>query len=348
MIHEEWSKLSDEDLLHYITTEDNDEMEELFSAARKVREEHYGQDVYFRGLIEFTNHCKNDCFYCGLRRSNNHVERYRLSLEEILECCRKGNDLGFRTFVLQGGEDPWFTDDRLCEIVNTIHREFPLAAITLSLGERSRKSYEKLFSAGANRYLLRHESANDSHYAALHPSELLLSRRKQCLKDLKEIGFQTGAGFMVGSPFQTAKCLLADLRYMQELEPHMAGIGPFIPAANTPFAEYNAGSISLTLRMVALTRLLFPRILLPATTALGTLAGREAAVIIDGREQALMAGANVIMPNLSPSNVRKHYSIYDNKLNYDCEFSDYVQKIINDVEEAGFVPVMRTRGDYKA
>ena len=341
MLNKEWSTLSDEQLLHYITTEDSTEMEELFAAARKVREEHYGRDVYLRGLIEFTNYCKNDCYYCGIRRSNTTVERYRLSPDRILECCRNGNALGFYTFVLQGGEDPWFTDERLYEIVHTIHTEFPLCAITLSLGERSRKSYEELFSAGANRYLLRHESANAPHYATLHPPAQQISERKQCLINLKEIGFQTGAGFMVGTPFQTAKCLLADLRFLQELQPHMVGIGPFIPAANTPFANYPIGGVRLTLRMVALTRLLLPAVLLPATTALGALSD-------DGREQALMAGANVIMPNLSPPDAQKRYSIYDNKLNYEGDVSEYVQKIIHGIEEAGFVPSMRTRGDSKA
>ena len=337
----EWSSLSDEQLLHYINTEDSAEMEELFSAARKAREEYYGLDVYFRGLIEFTNYCKNDCFYCGIRCSNTHAERYRMNPEQILECCRAGNALGFRTFVLQGGEDLWFTDERLCEIIRAIHAEFPLHAITLSVGERNRKSYEALYSAGVNRYLLRHESAHDPHYAALHPPAMLLSERKQCLYDLKEIGFQTGAGFMVGSPFQTAKCLLADLRFMQELQPQMVGIGPFIPAANTPFAGYPAGGVSLTLRMIALTRLLFPAVLLPATTAIGALAD-------NGREQALMAGANVIMPNLSPPELRKRYSIYDNKPNPDNETAIYINTIIRNVEEAGFVPRMGTRGDSKA
>ena len=315
---------NDEELLHYITTEDKTEMEELFAAARKAREEHYGRDVYFRGLIEFTNHCKNDCFYCGLRSSNAHAERYRLGLEQILECCRTGNTFGFHTFVLQGGEDPWFTGEKLCETVRAVHAEFPLHAITLSAGERSCKNYEALYNAGATRYLLRHESATDAHYAALHPPAMLLSARKKCLFDLKETGFQTGSGFMVGVPFQTAKCLLADLRFLQELEPHMVSIGPFVPAENTPFANYPIGGVRLTLRMVALTRLLLPRILLHATTALG-------ALVDDGREQALMAGANVIMPSLSSSDAA----------------APYVQKMIHAVEEAGLVPNMRTRGDSK-
>ncbi|MCL1814417.1 MAG: [FeFe] hydrogenase H-cluster radical SAM maturase HydE [Treponema sp.] len=331
---------SDEELLHYITTEDRAEMEELFAAARKVRKEHYGLDVYFRGLIECTNYCKNDCYYCGIRRSNAGANRYRLGSEEILECCRTGDTLGFRTFVLQGGEDPWFTDDRLCEIIRTIRTEFPDHAITLSMGERSRKSYKALFYAGVNRYLLRHESGDDTHYSAIHPPEMKLSSRKKCLYTLKELGFQTGAGFMTGAPFQTAECLLADLRFLQEMEPHMAGIGPFVPAAHTPFADHPAGSTDLTLRMAALTRLILPRVLLPATTALGVLSR-------DGMEQALLAGANVVMPNLSPGYAKKRYSIYNNKPYTDDEAAEGLHSMILRVKAAGFVPNMGARGDAK-
>lgn len=330
---------TDDELLHYITTEDPAEMEELFAAARGVREKHYGLDVYFRGLIEFTNYCKNDCFYCGIRRSSK-TERYRLSPEQILECCRMGDKLGFRTFVLQGGEDPWFTDDRLCGIVKNIRTEFPDHAITLSVGERSRESYEALFRAGANRYLLRHETAMDSHYAAMHPKTMSLAGRKACLRTLREIGFQTGAGFMVGSPYQTPECLLADLRFLEELQPQMVGIGPFIPAANTPFAAFPSGSVNLTLRMAALTRLLLPRVLLPATTALGTLSG-------SGREQALAAGANVVMPNLSPQNVRTLYSLYDNKICTGDEAAECVRCMSLRVRASGFVPAMGARGDAR-
>jgi biotin synthase len=328
---------SDAELLHYITTEDKAEMEELFAAARVVREEHYGKDVYFRGLIEFSNYCKNDCFYCGIRKSNAKAERYRLSHEQILECCRVGDRLGFKTYVLQSGEDPYFDDERMCAIVKDIRAEFPGHAITLSIGERPRKSYEALFEAGANRYLLRHETANDAHYAAMHPSSMRLSERKECLYTLREIGYQVGAGFMVGSPFQTPQCLLDDLRFLKELEPHMVGIGPFIPAADTPFETYPAGGVELTLRMVALTRLLLPRVLLPATTALGTLSG-------DGREQALNAGANVVMPNLSPQNVRKLYSLYDNKICTGDEAAECLRCMSLRIRVTGFTPCM-ARGD---
>ncbi|MDR2553534.1 MAG: [FeFe] hydrogenase H-cluster radical SAM maturase HydE [Treponema sp.] len=331
---------SSEELLHYITTEDPGEMEDLFAAARAAREEHYGREVYFRGLIEFTNYCKNDCLYCGIRRSNSQAGRYRLSPGQILECCRLGDTLGFKTFVLQGGEDPWFTDDRLCGIVESIRAEFPGHAITLSVGERSRNSYEALFKAGANRYLLRHETAAGAHYAALHPPGMSLSSRRQCLHALKEIGYQVGAGFMTGSPFQTPECLLEDLRFLQNLEPHMVGIGPFIPAADTPFADQPAGALGLTLRMVALVRLLLPRVLLPATTALGTLAA-------NGREEALRAGANVVMPNLSPQRVRKLYALYDNKICTGDEAAECVRCMSLRIRASGFVPAMAVRGDSK-
>jgi biotin synthase len=331
--------MTDAELLHYITTDDPDETGALFARARAVRETHYGKDVYFRGLIEFTNYCKNNCYYCGIRRGNAGVQRYRLSAEQILDCCRTGDRLGFRTFVLQGGEDPYFTDERMTEIIRAIRSEFPGHAITLSIGERSRDSYEAFYRAGANRYLLRHETANEAHYRAMHPAEMKLSERKKCLFTLREIGFQTGAGFMVGTPLQTPECLLEDLRFLEELRPQMAGIGPFIPAAGTPFAGCPAGGEDLTLRMVALTRILLPRILLPATTALGTLAG-------DGREKAMLAGANVVMPNLSPLDVRKLYSLYDNKICTGDEAAECLRCMSLRIRATGFTPCM-ARGDYR-
>ncbi|MDR1507205.1 MAG: [FeFe] hydrogenase H-cluster radical SAM maturase HydE [Treponema sp.] len=329
--------MTDAELLHYITTTDAEEAEDLYAKARAVREKQYGRDVYFRGLIEFTSFCKNDCLYCGIRRGNARAERYRLTKEHILECCRTGDALGFRTFVLQGGEDQYFTDEKMTEIVRAIRSQFPDHAITLSIGERSRESYEALFAAGANRYLLRHETASEAHYRAMHPAAMKLSSRKDCLFTLRKIGFQTGAGFMVGSPFQTPECLLEDLRFLEELQPHMVGIGPFIPASNTPFAGYPAGSEERTLRMIALTRLLLPRTLLPATTALGTLAG-------DGREKAMCAGANVVMPNLSPVNVRKLYSLYDNKICTGDEAAECLRCMSLRIKATGFVPSM-ARGD---
>ncbi|MDR1948497.1 MAG: [FeFe] hydrogenase H-cluster radical SAM maturase HydE [Spirochaetaceae bacterium] len=328
---------SETSLLRYITTEDPEETEALFAAARKVREGYYGLDVYFRGLIEFTNYCKNDCYYCGIRRSNTRAERYRLSLGEILDCCRVGDSLGFRTFVLQGGEDPWFTDERIEEMIRAIRGEFPDHAITLSIGERSRKSYEGFFRAGANRYLLRHETACEEHYRKLHPAGMSLRERKQCLYDLKAIGYQVGAGFMVGTPFQTPENLLEDLLFIRELEPQMVGIGPFIPQQDTPFGGYPQGGLELTLRMVALTRLLLPRALIPATTALGTISPA-------GRERGLLAGANVVMPNLSPREVRKLYALYDNKICTGDEAAECRRCMEGRIRLFGFTPNM-ARGD---
>jgi biotin synthase len=330
-------KMTDSEILRYIQTEDADEIEGLFELARKIREERYGNAVYFRGLIEFTNFCKNDCYYCGIRVGNRGVQRYRLSLEEILQCCKMGDMLGYKTFVLQGGEDRYFTDERIVEIVKTIRAEYPNHAITLSIGEKERESYEKFFQAGANRYLLRHETANDAHYRRLHPESMSLSHRKRCLFTLKEIGFQTGAGFMVGTPFQTPEHLLEDLRFLEELQPEMVGIGPFLPAKDTPFSMEKAGSLNQTLRMVALSRILLPKALIPATTALGTLSP-------EGREKALLAGANVVMPNLSPKAVRKLYALYDNKICTGDEAAECRLCMEGRIRKAGFTPCM-VRGD---
>jgi biotin synthase len=328
---------SDDFLLHYIGSEDPADAEVLFAAARKAREDHYGRGVYFRGLIEFTNHCKNDCYYCGIRKGNGKAERYRLSLEEILNCCRMGDLLGYKTFVLQGGEDPFFTDERIVEIVAAVRRAYPDHAITLSIGERSRAAYEAFFAAGADRYLLRHETAGDDHYRKMHPPSMSLAERKQCLSDLKDIGYQVGAGFMVGTPFQKPEDLLADLRYLEELRPQMVGIGPFIPQADTPFGTFPGGSLEQSLRMVALARLLLPGALIPATTALGTISPQ-------GRERGLMAGANVVMLNLSPRAVRKLYALYDNKICTGDEAAECRLCMEGRIRSFGFEPDM-SRGD---
>ena len=275
--------------------------------ARECTEKYYGRGVYTRGLIEFTNYCKNNCHYCGIQRGNQEVERYRLSKEEILSCCEEGYRLGFRTFVLQGGEDPYFTDEKIVEIVQAIKKAFPDCAVTLSIGEKSRASYEKYFRAGADRYLLRHETADKEHYQYLHPKELSWEHRMRCLKDLKDIGFQVGCGFMVGSPHQTAKTLAKDLYFIQEFQPDMCGIGPFIPQHATVFAKEKAGTLQDTLFLLSLLRLIHPNMLIPATTALGTIDKR-------GRELGILSGANVLMPNLSPTAVRKKYLLYDNKI----------------------------------
>jgi biotin synthase len=279
----------------------------LFERARQARHEVYGHDVYMRGLIEFTNYCKNDCYYCGIRGSNGKAERYRLTREQILECCRQGYDLGFRSFVLQGGEDGWYTDRRMADIVGAIHGSYPDCAITLSLGERGYDSYRILFEAGAERYLLRHETANPEHYRLLHPASMSLRSRMQCLYDLKTIGYQVGCGFMVGSPGQTPDCLIDDLFFIKELEPQMVGVGPFIPHQDTPFAGETGGTLELTLLLLGVLRLMLPQVLLPATTALGT-------VHPMGRELGILSGANVVMPNLSPVGVREKYMLYDNKI----------------------------------
>ncbi|MDR0610396.1 MAG: [FeFe] hydrogenase H-cluster radical SAM maturase HydE [Planctomycetaceae bacterium] len=297
--------ISDADLKLLIETNRYDR--ELFQHADIVRKEYYGTDVYIRGLIEFTNYCKNDCFYCGIRRSNHNLERYRLSQDEILSCCENGYKLGYRTFVLQGGEDPFYTDERIYEIVSEIRQKYADCAITLSIGEKPYESYEAFFRAGANRYLLRHETADMEHYTKLHPAEMSLEHRKNCLKNLKKIGYQVGSGFMVGSPFQTTECLIEDLRFLQQLEPAMIGIGPFIAHRETPFNRFKNGNLQLTLRLIGLLRLMFPYALIPSTTALGTADPQ-------GREMGLRAGANVVMPNLSPVNVRKKYELYDNKI----------------------------------
>ena len=278
----------------------------LKDRARAVSRRTFGNQIYTRGLIEFTGFCRNDCYYCGLRAGNRNASRYRLTKEQILDCCREGYELGFRTFVLQGGEDPAL-DDMLTETVADIRRGFPDCAITLSAGERPREIYRRWREAGADRYLLRHETADPGHYRTLHPPGMTAENRKRCLEDLKELGYQIGAGFMVGSPGQTAAHLAEDFLYLEKLQPHMVGIGPFVPHHETPFSGEPAGTAEMTLRCVSLLRLMLPEALLPATTALGT-------IDPEGREKGILAGANVVMPNLSPREVREKYELYDNKI----------------------------------
>ena len=311
----------------------------LHEAAREASVRRFGNGIYIRGLVEITNICRNDCFYCGIRRSNSRCQRYRLTPEEILECCREGYDLGFRTFVLQGGEDGWFQDDRLCKLIGRIRSAYPDCAVTLSLGERSRESYQRLFDAGAERYLLRHETASRAHYEKLHPEEMSYDSRMRCLRDLKEIGYQTGCGFMVGSPFQTAKELAEDLFFIQEFQPQMCGIGPFIPHADTPFAGKPAGTAQLTCYLLSIIRLAVPGVLLPATTALGTIDPA-------GREKGILSGANVVMPNLSPASVRKKYMLYDNKASDGAESAQCVSELSRRMEAIG-CRVVVGRGDAR-
>lgn len=308
-----------------------------FELARKRQKETFGNEVYTRGLIEISNYCKNDCIYCGIRRSNQNAERYRLSEEEILSCCESGYALGFRTFVLQGGEDGYYTDDLLEDLLHKIKAAYPDCAITLSLGERSRESYERLYTAGADRYLLRHETANEAHYGKIHPAEMSLKNRKQCLYTLKEIGYQVGCGIMVGSPYQTIDNLVEDLAFMKTFNPHMVGIGPFIPQKDTPFGEMEPGSLEMTLFLLAIIRLMLPKVLLPATTALGTIHSR-------GRELGVLAGGNVVMPNLSPVKVRKKYALYDNKICTGEEAAECRGCLGNRMESIGYKLVV-SRGD---
>ena len=312
--------------------------EYLFALAREERHHYYDHDVYVRGLIEFTNYCKNDCLYCGIRKSNSNAKRYRLSAEDILSCCKTGYELGFRTFVLQGGEDGFYTDEKLIHIISRIKELYPDCALTLSIGEKSRESYQAYYDAGADRYLLRHETANAAHYAKLHPASLSAANRQQCLWDLKDIGYQVGTGFMVGSPGQTWEHLAEDLVFLQELQPQMVGIGPFIPHHDTRFANEKAGSVELTLKLLSVIRLLLPKVLLPATTALGTLDPL-------GREKGLCAGANVVMPNLSPVENRKQYELYDNKICTGDEAAKCKNCLSARVRSAGY-ELVENRGDY--
>ncbi|MCQ1528286.1 [FeFe] hydrogenase H-cluster radical SAM maturase HydE [Lutispora saccharofermentans] len=332
--------LSPEEYKMLIDSRSPELSEYLFEKARKVRIDNYGKDVYIRGLIEFTNYCRNDCLYCGIRRSNLNAERYRLSKEQILDCCAAGYDLGFRTFVLQGGEDGYYTDEKMIDIIRTIKKNYPDCAVTLSMGEKSYETYKAFYDAGADRYLLRHETADAGHYGKLHPVTMSLETRKQCLYNLKQIGYQVGCGFMVGSPFQTTDCLVEDLQFIKELSPHMVGIGPFIPHHETPFADMKAGTLELTLFLLGMIRLILPTVLLPATTALGTIHPK-------GRELGILAGANVVMPNLSPTNVRKKYMLYDNKICMGDEAAECRYCLQKRMESIGY-QISVTRGDHKS
>lgn len=310
---------------------------ELADKACSVRSSVFGKDIYIRGLIEFTNYCKNNCYYCGIRAGNSNAVRYRLDMKDILSCCENGYSLGFRTFVLQGGEDPYYTDDVMVEIVSAIHKKYPDCAITLSIGERSRESYERLFDAGADRYLLREETSDEEHYKKLHPNNMSFNNRMECLRNLKEIGYQVGCGFMVGSPYQTHDNLASDLCFIQEFKPHMVGIGPYITHADTPFADMNNGTLEDTLLLISILRLLDPELLLPATTSLGTIHPL-------GREMGIKAGANVVMPNLSPVGVRKQYMLYDNKICTGDEAAECIGCMDRRMEAIGY-KVVTSRGD---
>lgn len=312
----------------------------LAEKADSVRRSVYGNSVFIRGLIEIGNICKNDCLYCGIRASNKKCERYRLTKEQILACCAEGYPLGFRTFVLQGGEDPFFSDEFVCDVVEEIKKRYPDCAVTLSLGERSEESYRAFRKAGADRYLLRHETATKEHYELLHPDGMSFDNRMKCLETLKNLGFQTGCGFMVGSPYQTSAHIAADLKFIEEFRPQMCGIGPFIPHKDTPFADKQAGTAELTCYLLSIVRLMLPQVLLPATTALGSI--RQG-----GREEGIKAGANVVMPNLSPNETKEKYMLYNNKLSSGSEAAANVAALAKQMESVGY-RIVTDRGDYKA
>ncbi|MBQ2847037.1 MAG: [Clostridia bacterium] len=318
----------------------NEEAAKILSEkAVEKRKEVYGNDVYIRGLIEISNICKNDCCYCGIRRGNKNCERYRLTKEQILLCCDEGYPLGYRTFVLQGGEDSHFSDDFLCDIITSIKLKYPDCAVTLSLGERSFESYKKLREAGADRYLLRHETADKEHYEKLHPADMSFDNRMECLKNLKKLRFQTGCGFMVGSPYQTSATLAKDLKFIEEFRPEMCGIGPFIPHKDTEFSNFPAGTVELTCYLLSIVRLISPDILLPATTALGSIDSF-------GREKGILSGANVVMPNLSPEDAKQKYQLYNNKLSSGAEAAANKRMLEERMESIGY-KIVTNIGNHK-
>lgn len=330
--------LPEEELAQLLETAGSEDKKYAALTARAVADEVFGKKIYFRALVEISNYCRNNCYYCGVRKANRDIYRYRLNEEDILSACSEAYSFGLRTFVLQGGEDAYYTDERLCRLINEIKNKYPDCAVTLSLGEKTRESYQALFDAGADRYLLRHETADCEHYSRLHPEEMSFTNRMRCLGDLREIGFQTGCGFMVGSPYQTTETLVKDLMYIKEFDPQMVGIGPFIPHKDTPLRDFRAGSADDTVFLLSLIRLLVPHAMLPATTALGTISQC-------GRERGILAGANVLMPNVSPYEARSNYKIYENKLGSEDDSSDSVETSKRLVENMEY-EVHVGRGDY--
>lgn len=330
--------LKRKDFKTLLLSEDKDVDAYLFSRARAITEEWYGKEIFIRALIEFSNYCKQNCLYCGLRRDNQNVDRYRLNKEEILKCCEEGYTLGFRTFVLQSGEDNYYTPEIMSDIIQSINKTYPDCAITLSIGEKDKDTLQSYFNAGGNRYLLRHETITAEHYNKLHPKEMKIDTRKECLYQLKKIGFQTGCGIMVGTPYQTVDNIINDLYFMADLAPEMIGIGPYLPSKNTPFKEHKPGSLELTLRLLAIIRLMHPDVLLPATTALATIHPK-------GRERGILAGANVIMPNVSPLRFKKKYQIYDNKACTGDEAAHCIGCLERKLNTIGY-KISNQRGDH--
>ncbi len=331
--------LTDAEFQQILQTEEEASLHDLYKNARQVCDIHYGKKIYARGLIEFTNYCRNNCYYCGIRRGNQKAERYRLSEDDILISVKEGYALGFRTFVLQGGEDVFYTKEKLGYIITQIKQFYPDSAVTLSFGEWDYDTYQYWFHCGADRYLLRHETADQIHYQRIHPQEMKYVHRINCLEQLKQIGYQVGAGFMVGSPGQTIETLVKDLRFLEKFQPHMIGIGPFIPQKDTPFAEKTSGTLSLTRKLLSILRLMFPKVLLPSTTALGTIHPQ-------GREMGILSGANVVMPNLSPIQVRGKYLLYNDKVYSGCESAQARQELAEKMQSLGYELCME-RGDSK-
>lgn len=333
------NKLSLNEWIEILTNYTYEDKTYAENIAREITISNFGKEIYFRGIIEYTNYCKNDCYYCGIRRSNSCISRYRLSEQDIFECAKDGYSYGFRTFVLQGGEDPYFTDEILCNIIGNLKKEFSDCAVTLSLGERSYQSYKKLFDAGADRYLLRHEAASENLYCKIHPKYQKLENRLECLNNLKEIGYQTGCGFMIGVPFQTVSNIAEDMQFMQSFKPQMVGLGPFIPHNDTPFGKFESGNVDLTLFIISLTRIMLPNVLMPSTTALGTADGK-------GRQKGILSGCNVVMPNLSPADVRKKYMLYNNKIGTEFNAETGIRILSEQMSEIGY-RIVCSKGDYK-
>lgn len=330
--------LSEDDYLYLIKNRNEEIFEYLKQKADAARKAVYGNKIFIRGLIEISNICKNDCYYCGIRRSNKSCERYKLTQQEILSCCESGYNLGFRTFVLQGGEGALSVSE-ICDTVKKIKSRYTDCAVTLSLGEYEKSDYEKMKKAGADRYLLRHETIDKEHYERLHPENMSYEGRLNCLKELKAAGFQVGCGFLVGSPFTTAEIVAREFKFIEEFSPEMCGIGPFIPQKDTPFKNEKAGTAEETMFYLSIIRLIKPNILLPATTALGTI--KEG-----GREQGILAGANVLMPNLSPESERKKYALYDNKLATGTESAEAIEALKKQIKKIGYEIVI-DKGDIK-
>lgn len=321
--------LEDKEFEFLLTTTDETLVSQLKAEARKASLQNFGNIIFARGLIEISNICRNNCLYCGIRAGNTEAERYRLTQDEIIECCKTGAALGFETYVLQGGEDPIHTTEWVETLIKRIKTLYPEKAITLSLGERTESDYQRWFDAGADRYLLRHETADKAHYSKLHPDKMSFDNRIACLRTLKRIGYETGTGMMVGSPYQTTRNLIEDLRFIEALQPEMIGIGPFIHHNQTPFCNFADGSVETTLRLIAILRLMHPRANIPATTSLGTLSE-------EGRTLGIFAGANVVMPNLSPQKDRAKYSLYNNKIHTDLEAAESRKLLEKQLEDIGY------------